>query len=130
MQQSAAVFLAVFRASSRAGAVFCLLLAALSLLVGVDEYPGYSQPALRWIAVEVLPLVFAGLFGVAALDGSAAGRQRAGLLAVAVNGELLARSLASFENGAPPFPFMVAAATSLVVMGTAGVALLRSHARL
>jgi len=120
-------FVTAFRALSRAGAVLCLLLAAVSLGAGVTEYPGYTRAALRYMAEEVLPLVVVGLVNVAALDAVLGRARWVGLLAIAVDVALLIHALPAVRTG--PFAFMLAGAAASLVIGTVGVALSRSHAR-
>ncbi len=121
--------LTTFRALARAGAVFCLLLAALELSVLVDEYPGYTRPAFRWLAIEVLPLLLVGVINIAALDAPAGGSRWAGFLAVAVDLALLLHSLQAVTAGAAPLTFMLAGVAALLVMGTVGMVLSRSYVR-
>jgi hypothetical protein len=45
------------RVALRVGGILALLLAAIVLAVGTREYPGITQPALRFTIIEVLPLL-------------------------------------------------------------------------
>jgi hypothetical protein len=45
------------RVALRVGGILALLLAAIVLTVGTREYPGITQPALRFTIIEVLPLL-------------------------------------------------------------------------
>jgi hypothetical protein len=117
---------AVFRGAVRTGAVFCLLLAALSLIVGVDEYPGHTPAALRYLAMDVLPLLAVGVTSVAMLDAKPGEARWLVLLVTEVSIGLLALALPSARTGAPPYAFMLAGAAALLVIGTVGMAFSRA----
>jgi hypothetical protein len=112
------LFLSALRALSRAAVVLCLGLAALSLLVGVSEYPGYTRPALRHVAPDVLPLLLVGLLNIAALDAPRGRRTWLGLLAVEADLALLIYALRAVTATAPPYAFMLAAVAGVLAVAT------------
>lgn len=117
-QRRFGTLLTAFRGLSRAGVVLCLLLAALSLSVGESEYPGYTRPALLYLATEVLPLMLVGFVNIAALD---APRSRSGwlrLLAVEVDLALFVFALRSVTGGAASYSFMLASVAGVLFVAT------------
>lgn len=106
----------------RAGAVCCLLLAAISLAVGVNEYPGYTRPALRYMATDVMPMVLVGLISVAALQERSRRGQWLRLLAMGGSLALLISELQSMRGGGPPIAYLLAGAAGLLAVGMIGVA--------
>jgi hypothetical protein len=120
--------LTALRALSRAGVVLCLCLAALSLLVGVSEYPGYTLPALRHVGTEVLSLLFVGLVNIAALDAPRGRRTWVGLLAVEADLALLIYALRAVGAGGPPFAFMLAGVAGVLAVTTLVSAVVRTFA--
>jgi hypothetical protein len=121
-QRRFGTLLTAFRGLSRAGVVLCLLLAALSLSVGESEYPGYTRPALLFLATEVLPLMLVGFVNIAALDAPHSRSGWLGLLSVEVNLALLVYALRAVTVGAPPYAFMLASVAGVLVVATLATA--------
>lgn len=116
-QRRFGTLLTAFRGLSRAGVVLCLLLAALSLSVGESEYPGYTRPALLYLATEVLPLVLVGFVNIAALDAPR-GSGGLRLLAVEVDLALFVFALRSVTGGALSYSFMLASVAGVLFVAT------------
>jgi hypothetical protein len=110
------------RGIARVGIVLCLLLAAVSLAVGVSEYPGYTPAAFRYTATEVLPFVFVGLVNLAALDAPPSRAQLFSLVALEIDLALLVNALPAVTAGSAPFAFMQAGVSGMLVLATLGMA--------
>jgi hypothetical protein len=107
---------------ARVGIVLCLLLAALSLAVGVSEYPGYTPAALHYMTSEVLPLVFVGWVNLAALDAPPSRARLVGLVALEIDLALLVHALPTVTATAAPFALMQAGAAGMLVLAALGLA--------
>jgi len=110
------------RATLWVGVVACALLAVLALGAHAGEYPLLSRPGIRAVASDVLPLLWAIVLNLVALEVVPTGRLRgAGTrLAVVGNVLLLAAGVRPLGPGAPPFPYLLTGVATLLVIGSLG----------
>jgi hypothetical protein len=85
-------------------------LAAILLASDAHEYPGYTRAAMRSLVAGTLPLYFAGLLNLLAVDGTARFRWAA----LVADIFLLAFVLTHLRGGAAPLFWMLGAVSALL----------------
>jgi hypothetical protein len=116
----------LLRSTLAVPAIGLLLVGALVIAAGAGEYPLFARPGLRYLLLEALPPLLAGV--VALATWVLAGTHRSAstrALAGAVVAGLLARAAARFADGAPPAAWLELAFLAMLVIGIVLLELVR-----
>ena len=121
----------VLRVTIRVVVILLLLVAAVVHGAGANEYPGITRPAVRFMTMEVLPLLAVAVLNLVAFgsDGHGHGPVWRGL-ALASSAALLASSLPHLALDAPPVFMALPVLTAFLLgLGIATTVLERRRAR-